>query len=767
MSSLPYSYKATECRGCTGVVSITMKSALLRTAESPKTQKSIPGTPNSVWPSPEDCEAQVKAIEQQLLSEFDTLQAQPAPSSSLSHLHHSYNSLLHANRVKDRKVQDLRNQLADLTLSNHPVSSHRSITAGLTTRSVLANKRLDPVADLTFRIESREEGIENEEREAERLAALWEKTQKAAGESRNKFQALQRRLALVLRKHEEVGQIQDKAKYDLQHARAQVHLVAEQCRKDAEKRTEKLEKLRKEKQEIAADTALTVKSLALNLVQGSNSKTVASAHATQLAHIYSQHLRNQSNRSHDLQSLDSLHGALATVCQVVNRSETLGLEVKVKEVKLGEVIGYAHQFEMKMASLESQVHSLSEAKQDLSQRCLATRADLDQYKVSQFQVTDLLSRIEGKLRTLALPQYSGTYSDLKQLLETPIPDLDSEDCVRQEAFLASAFMTFHLAIRRMHTLMDYIADQLPGEASLRVSGAEWTDLLSISNCDREDSTDGETLQFYFKDSFEDVSDWGLEADSLIKQACDLLIVRLFSVDSRLKPDLRTWKSTQLAIVGHNLHSSFLCKLISLSHDYLRQRLLGTCSGICRIVVEISNKATLLETDVRSIPLSDSQLGAFCLFQVSQDSGNHAEKAESESIKRAFELKYKKLMLQQRPRKDKKSANLSEPANSSDSEEANYCKKQRKQAKSSGLSEKPTTRVAVNKGYMEEGRRGEELEAFAQVRTMNLRIRSIRANEQPKSGNTPTHRHFPSIHSSRSLRSVYSPRLSTRTPRACS
>lgn len=743
-----------------------MKNGLLRTAESPKTLKSLPSTPVSAWPSPEDCEAQVKAVEEQLLTEFYTLQTQPTHTSSshLSQLHHSYNSLLHSNRLKERKLKDLRTQLSDFALSNTlGFDLHRSVTAGFTARSIRENKLKDPITDLIARIESREDGIESEAIEAERLRALYEKTQRAAAESRNKFVALQRRLALVLGKHEEVREIQDKAKYDLQHARAEAHLVAEQCRKDAQKRNEKLETLLKEKREIASEADLIVKSLAEHLVHGHNSQTVASAHAKQLSHIYSQHLRNQSVRHHDTQSLDSLHTALATVRELVNRSESLSLEVEVREVKLEDVIGFAHQFEMKMSSLESQVQSLSEAKQDLEQRCLTTRADLDLYKASQFQSADILGRIEVKLQALSLPHAAGTYNDLKQLLETTLPDTDSEDCARQDAFLASAFMTFHIAIRRIRTLMDYIATQIQEETGLRMSNEEWAKLLAISSCDRaEDPVEAETLQLYFKDTFEDLPDWGLETEVLTKEACDLLIVRLFSVDSRLKGDIRNWKSSQLAIISENLHSLFLCKLISLSHDYLRDRLLGTCVGIRGIIVEISDKTTDLESEVRSIPLSESQLGTLLTFQIS---GNPAEKAESESIKRAFELKYRKLMIQQRSSREKKVLESTEPANSTTSEEAGYRDKQRKLAKSSGF-EKPTARVAVIKRYAGDGtHRGEELEAFAQVRTMDLRIRSIRASEKPVSGNTPTHRKFPSIHSSRSLRSIYSPRLSIRSPHA--
>ena len=220
------------------------------------------------------------------------------------------------------------------------------------------------------------------------MTYLYENTQRATVDSRQRFLQLQRRWKLLLGKYEEIRDLREKSKYDLQHAKSETQMFSEKTKKEAEKRGEKLDVLRKDKNEVEEDAAQTVKSLAEALVRGQTSKTVAEAHAQELDCIYTKHVGSQKVKFHDSQSIDSLHKALKTVCEVVNRSETLGLEPKLTEVRLSDLIGFAHQFEMGVSSLESQVQSLSEAKHELERKCVEIPRQVSDLRENQFQSVD-------------------------------------------------------------------------------------------------------------------------------------------------------------------------------------------------------------------------------------------------------------------------------------------------------------------------------------------------------------------------------------------
>lgn len=739
-----------------------MKGAQGKSTDFGNGKKTGTGTVLGAGGNAGDVEAQVKAVEEQLLSEFYTSLVPVPPSSphQLSRLHSAYNSLLHSNRRKQRLLSDLQNHFTDLSLSNRlPDSRSRHSERSLSK---------DPEMELVSRIQNREDAVENEGRETERLYALFQKTQRTAADMKHKSLSLQKHLSVILSKYEEVRRLQDKAKYDLQHAKAEVHLASEEWKKQAEKRLEQINKLRSEKRNVETEAANTVKSLAEHLVSGHNTQTLASYHADQLTTIYTQHLHSQSMKIHDINTINALKEALHTVCSVVNRSETLGLEGKVREVNVGDVISYAHQYEMKMASLESQVQSLSEAKQELEGSCGVVRKELAGLESMQGEVSAVLGRVESRVKDMGLGQFVGSLNQLKEMLENVETDIDGEECERHDAFLASAFMTFHIEIRRLQTLLTFISSHTNGD-SLSIS-INWSSLLSSSNCDRsDDPTDFEAFHSTLKDAFEELSDTGLDPDFLIKQASDLLFLRLFLSEPRLKDDLRTWKSGQLSIIGENFPTLLLCKLISLSQEYYRERLQLTCMEIRNIIVGIKDKMNTVDQENRKIRLTEAQLEAFIMFQLSQNTGNAGKNVENEGINRAFEQKYAKLMLQQREKPVRRTNFQSytgihrDSQALSDSEETEYGRKQRKPGKNGGNSEKNGGKGKGNKGYLQEmGKNGENVEAFAEVRAMNLRIRSIKEIEYKPMSSTPKGRYLPSIQSARSLKSVYSPGFSSRS-----
>jgi len=125
----------------------------------------------------------------------------------------------------------------------------------------------------------------------------------------------------------------------------------------------------------------------------------------------------------------------------------------------------------------------------------------------------------------------------------------------------------------------------------------------------------------------------------------MLLVRVFAVDPRLKPDLLAWKSSQQ--LPCDFHQSFLEQLVSLSHSYLRSKLTDTFALVQSLILAVSKDTDKVENEVASVPLTDAQLRQIIDFKLRQAYGQTNKPPEkSEGLQQTFEQKYKKLVAQQ-------------------------------------------------------------------------------------------------------------------------
>jgi hypothetical protein len=716
--------------------------------------------------SPEESEQQVKLMTSELMREFEQKQHQSAPLSEPQQrrLHNDYNTLLHSNRIKERKLQDLQQALSQLTILNGGVPEDVRRSPDPRTR----------VQSLLKLIGEEEEKIEEEERETERIEYMKQRTSRATQEGRIRCMTLQKQCALLLGKYSEVQDLEAKSRYGLQHVKSQNQIYADSARKVTEKRVEKLGHLKRDKQDIQESTSRLVKSLAEEIVKGQTSKTLAETRAQQLDVIYTKHTHSLAHTRQDFESKENLQRALRTICEVVNRSETLGLERPLKEVRLEDLIVLTHQFEMKLSSLESQVESLSMAKHDLELNCAAVRAELRSLHDSQFQAAELMTKLQTQMVTLGISHPASTFNQLKTFLEskdTTIPGGD--DALRQDAFLSSSYMTLHVVTKRLMTMLDYIS-RMVGQHPTKLAElvqALWTtqkhgERLELaygqatpSNSERGEivdawEQDSASASWFFREALDDVTGWGLDPEPLIKEACDMLLVRIFAQDARLRVDLRAWKSSQLDIVSESLHRMVLERLVVLSHVYLKGRFGEVFALLRNLVGCIAETAAGIESEVDRQALEEAQLCAFVDFKTTQLTGVSSkpttvtERSVNDILRKAYEKKYQKLLSQQhefkleeesaefmqhfraRPKPDIPS-DVPNPDSPPSNEGNMYAASSRLAAKTASLPtllHQSTSARVLHSGSPSK----HESEAFAEVRSINSRIRAIRDIEKPPS-----------------------------------
>ena len=702
--------------------------------------------------SSEESDQQVKQMTAELMREFEQRQHQSTPLSDQQQrrFHNDYNTLLHSNRLKERKLQDLKQALAQLTILNGGVPED-------------VRRSPDPrrhIQSLLKQIGEEDEKIEGEERETERIEYMKQRTGRATQEARIRCLTLQKQCALLLGKYSEVQDLEAKSRYGLQHVKSQSQIYSDSARKVTEKRSEKLGHLKRDKQDIQESTARIVKSLAEEIVKGQTSKTLAETRAQQLDVIYAKHTHTLAYNRQDRQSKESLQRALNTICEVVNRSETLGLERPLREVRLEDLIGLTHQFEMKLSSLESQVESLSMAKHDLELNCTAVRAELESLYNSQFQAAELMTKLQTQMSTLGISHPASTFNQMKTFLEskdTTIPGGD--DALRQDAFLSSSYMTLHVVTRRLMAMLDYISRMI-GQHPAKLTEllqALWASQkhgerleltygqMTPSNSERGEIVDAweqdSSASWFFREALEDTSDWGLDQETLIKEVCDMLLVRIFAQDSRLRTDLKAWKSSQLDIVSESLHRMLLERLVLFSHVYLKGRF-GEVFALLRSLVGcIAETTTGIEEDVNRQALEEAQLSAFLDFKTTQLTGvaskptTVTERSVNDILRKAYEKKYQKLLSQQhefklqeesaeflqqfRIRAKPENPTIVEPASPSIEE-------------APSLRTLPTLLQSSSARVLRSSPTKQDTEAFAEVRSINSRIRAIRDFEKSPS-----------------------------------
>lgn len=704
----------------------------------------------------------------ELMREFEQSQQQAAPltDSQQRRFHTEYNQLLHSNRLKERKLQELKQNLAQITVLNGGVPEDVRKSPDLKTR----------YQHLIQQIEDEEERIESEDRETERIEYMKQRTARATQDARIKCLAMQKKCTVLLGKYSEVQDLEAKSRYGLQHVKSQSQIYADSARKKAEKRSEKIGHLKKDKKEIQESTARLVKSLAEELVKGQTSKTVAESRAQQLAAIYSKHTHSLASNLQDQESRENLQSALRTIREVVNHSETLDLDRPYQEVRLEDLISLSHQFEMKLSSLESQVENLSMAKHDLEVNCAALRTELETLSDGKFQADEMMLKLRQQMTALGISHPASTFNQLKTFLESKDNGgSGGEDALRQDAFLSSSYMTLHVVTKRLMILLDYIyrqigthptklselvhallAAQKHGERLELTYGQGYTPI----NSERSETVeiweqDTASASWFFREALDEIPDWGLDIEVLIKEACDILVVRLFAQDSRLRQDLKVWKSSQLDIVSHSLHSMLLERLIIQSHIYLKGRFGEVFALLRNLVTCISETSSGIENEVDRQPLDEAQLKAFLDFKTSQLTGvskpsTVSERSISEILRKAYDKKYQKLLSQQHEfklaeesaeymqrlqiRSKQDLAEITDQdAPSPQGEDLYSLRLATKTASLPTLTQKSATARLLHTSSQSQ----QDTDAFADVRAINSRIRTIRDIERsPNNASQP-------------------------------
>ena len=693
---------------------------------------------------------------------------------------------MHKNRLKEKKVEELKLVLSQIVLLNGgiPEETYRSPSSALSRSQQLPPTPEARIALLNSQLSETEDKIDSEARETERVEYMLEKTNRAMHESRTKCQMLQKQCGIILGKYTEIQDLEARSRYGLQHAKSEAQIFGETLRKDSEKRSEKLGILKKDKHDIEETTARIVKTLAEQMVKGQASKNVAETHAHELDAIYDKHITSLTSTRHDEESKENLDKALHTICDLINRSEALALEHKVPRVRLSDLIGFTHQFEMKMSSMESQVQSMSMWKHDLEVSCVKIRTELETMRGNEFQTADLMTKIQSRLEHLGIRHPVSTFNQLKTFTESMDKSVNSDEVLKHDAFLASSFMTLNVVTKRVVVMLEYILNNAgphPGKLrdlmhALALAQKHGETYVTSGSAELPDipiwEQDVSTASWFFREAFDEISEWGLDLDDIIKETCNMLLVRIFAIDSRLKSDLRTWHSSHLPIIDTSLHQLFLEQLISLSHAYLRSKLSESFSLMRSLVLTISETTVSIEKEVTSTPLTDPQLLQIIDFKLAQSSGSagkpatFSEKSVSDIIRKAFEKKYKKLMVQQHAFKleeesaefvsrfhTKKKTELPvEPAPDDlpDSakfiEEDTYATTLRQTAKSAGrplpLSKSSSQGLLsrIDSPTILE----HDSEAFAQVRSLNVRIRAIKETEKSPASQQTTQRLLPDI-----------------------